>query len=93
MASDGLTGTCTHETNASINTSFNFRALVQSFLPKGQDWGPRDGGIAAIFAFVAAYAALHVMVLMARSISFTPYVIYRLALGGFLLAYFGLSAT
>ena len=53
----------------------------------------RDSGIAAIFAFVAAYAALHVMVMMARSISFTPYVIYRLALGGFLLAYFGLSTT
>jgi len=36
--------TCTHETNASINTSFNLPMLLKSFLPWGTEWGPRDGG-------------------------------------------------
>ncbi len=50
----------------------------------------RDGTIAAVFAFFAALAALWIMMRLLRSISFTPYVIYRCALGLFLLwlAYF-----
>ncbi len=40
--------TCTHETNASINTSFNLPMLLKSFLPGGTQWGPRDGGEAAV---------------------------------------------
>lgn len=39
--------TCTHETNASINTSFNLPMLLKSFLPGSAEWGPRDGGGAA----------------------------------------------
>ncbi|BAQ71104.1 undecaprenyl pyrophosphate phosphatase [Rhodovulum sulfidophilum] len=45
----------------------------------------RDGAIAAGFTFVAALAALVVMMRLARSVSFTPYVIYRVILGLVLL--------
>lgn len=41
----------------------------------------RDGAIAAAMAFVAALAALHFMMQLLRSVSFTPYVIYRVVLG------------
>ena len=47
----------------------------------------RDGAIAAVFSFVSALLALSLMMRLLRSISFTPYVIYRMALGAFLLAY------
>lgn len=47
----------------------------------------RDGAIAAGFAFVAALLALTLMMRLLRSVSFTPYVIYRVALGLALLAY------
>ena len=50
------------------------------------DWAAaRDGAIAAALAFVAAYLALAVMMRLLRSVSFTPYVIYRIVLGGVLL--------
>lgn len=45
----------------------------------------RDGAIAAAFSFFAALAALIVMMKLLRSVSFTPYVVYRLALGAVLL--------
>ncbi|TCO69929.1 undecaprenyl-diphosphate phosphatase [Rhodovulum euryhalinum] len=45
----------------------------------------RDGAIAAGFAFVSALAALAAMMRLARSISFTPYVVYRVVLGVVLL--------
>lgn len=45
----------------------------------------RDSAIAAGFAFVAALLALHFMMRLLRSVSFTPYVIYRIALGLILL--------
>ncbi len=45
----------------------------------------RDGAIAAVFAFVAALLALSLMMRLLRSISFTPYVIYRVVLGAILL--------
>lgn len=50
----------------------------------------RDGAIAAAFSFVAALFALTLMMRLLRSISFTPYVVYRVVLGIFLLwiAYF-----
>lgn len=47
----------------------------------------RDGLIAAFFAFVAALGALHFMMRLLKSVSFTPYVIYRVCLGLALLAY------
>ncbi len=45
----------------------------------------RDSLIAAVFAFAAALAALHFMMRLLRSVSFTPYVLYRIALGIVLL--------
>lgn len=45
----------------------------------------KDGAIAAAMSFVAAFAALALMMRLLRSVSFTPYVIYRVALGCALL--------
>ncbi|MGR3316769.1 MAG: undecaprenyl-diphosphate phosphatase [Roseovarius indicus] len=45
----------------------------------------RDCGIAAALAFVAALLALTIMMRLLRSVSFTPYVIYRVVLGVILL--------
>ncbi|NNE81776.1 MAG: undecaprenyl-diphosphate phosphatase [Silicimonas sp.] len=47
----------------------------------------RDGAIAAVFAFFASLAALHFMMRLLRSVSFAPYVIYRISLGSALLVY------
>ena len=41
----------------------------------------RDGAIAAAFAFVSALGALALMMRLLRSVSYTPYVIYRVILG------------
>lgn len=45
----------------------------------------RDLAIAAALSFVAALAALAIMMRLLNSVSFTPYVIYRVALGVILL--------
>lgn len=45
----------------------------------------RDGAIAAAMAFVSAIAALTLMMRLLKTVSFTPYVIYRLLLGVVLL--------
>lgn len=45
----------------------------------------RDGAIAAAISFVAALLALSIMMRLLRHVSFTPYVIYRVALGIVLL--------
>ncbi|MDH5797798.1 MAG: undecaprenyl-diphosphatase, partial [Paracoccaceae bacterium] len=45
----------------------------------------RDATIGALFAFVAAIGALSLMMRLLRTVSFTPYVIYRIALGLVLL--------
>lgn len=45
----------------------------------------RDGVIAAVFAFLCALLALAIMMRLLKSISFTPYVIYRCALGASLI--------
>lgn len=44
-----------------------------------------SAAVAAVLAFVAAYAALALMMRFLRRVSFTPYVIYRLVLGAVLL--------
>jgi len=41
----------------------------------------RNGAIAAVFSFGAAIIALSLMMRLLRSVSFTPYVIYRVILG------------
>lgn len=45
----------------------------------------RDGAIAAAMAFVAALGALSLMMRLLRSVSFTPYVVYRIIFGVILL--------
>ncbi|MDJ0825067.1 MAG: undecaprenyl-diphosphate phosphatase [Rhodobacter sp.] len=45
----------------------------------------RDAALAALFAFVAALLALTLMMRLLQSVSLTPYVIYRVALGIVLL--------
>ncbi|MEM8957148.1 MAG: undecaprenyl-diphosphate phosphatase [Pseudomonadota bacterium] len=45
----------------------------------------RDGAIAALFAFLSALAALALMFRLLKSVSFTPYVVYRVVLGIVLL--------
>lgn len=45
----------------------------------------RDAAIAAAFAFLAALFALAFMMRILRSVSFTPYVLYRVVLGIVLL--------
>jgi undecaprenyl-diphosphatase len=45
----------------------------------------RDGVIVAIFSFIAALLALTLMMRLLKSVSFTPYVIYRVILGLVLL--------
>jgi undecaprenyl-diphosphatase len=45
----------------------------------------RDGAIAAALAFLSALLALGVMMRLLRSVSFTPYVVYRIGLGAVLL--------
>ena len=45
----------------------------------------RDSAIAAAFSFLAALVALSLMMRLLRSISFTPYVVYRVLLGLILL--------
>ncbi len=45
----------------------------------------KDGAIAAAFAFLSALLALTLMMRLLRSVSFTPYVIYRVILGAILL--------
>lgn len=47
----------------------------------------QDAAIAAVFAFAAAFLALALMMRLLRSVSFTPYVIYRIILGAVLLVY------
>ncbi len=61
-------------------TLLGAKALVDA------DWaGLRSGAIAVVFAFAAALIALSLMMRLLRSISFTPYVIYRVILGVVLL--------
>lgn len=45
----------------------------------------RDALIVVLFSFLAALAALGIMMRLLRSVSFTPYVIYRILLGTLLL--------
>lgn len=45
----------------------------------------RDATLAAFMSFVAAYLALAMMMKLLHRVSFTPYVIYRIALGSVLL--------
>jgi undecaprenyl-diphosphatase len=70
----------------SIPTILASGALLSLDVIGQADWALlRDAAIAAAIAFVAALGALALMMRLLRSVSFTPYVIYRIALGLVLL--------
>jgi undecaprenyl-diphosphatase len=71
----------------SIPTIIASGALLGLDVVRLADWqAARDGAIAAVISFFAAWAALVFMMKLLRSVSFTPYVIYRIGLGVVLLA-------
>lgn len=71
----------------SIPTICASGALLSMNVAAEADWQTaRDGLIAAILAFVAALVALSLMMRLLKSVSFTPYVVYRIALGIVLLS-------
>ncbi len=70
----------------SIPTIFASGVLLGAEVVASADMAAaRDGAVAAVLAFVAALLALSLMMRLLKSVSFTPYVIYRIALGGVLL--------
>ncbi len=70
----------------SIPTILASGALLSLDVVGRADWAvARDGSIAAVIAFAAALAALALMMRLLRAVSFTPYVVYRVALGTLLL--------
>tara|TARA_R110002051_G_scaffold168649_1_gene239241 strand:+ start:1219 stop:2022 length:804 start_codon:yes stop_codon:yes gene_type:complete len=72
----------------SIPTILASGALLSLDVIGQADWQlAQDASIAAAFAFVAALVALTLMMRLLRSVSFTPYVIYRVILGIILLVY------
>lgn len=70
----------------SIPTIFASGALLGAEVAATADAAAaRDGAIVALFAFISALLALSLMMRLLRSVSFTPYVIYRVILGLVLL--------
>ena len=71
----------------SIPTIIASAVLLGSEAALSADWAAlRNGFIAAIFAFISGLIALKVMMHFLLTVSFTPYVIYRVILGAILLA-------
>lgn len=82
----------TRESAARLSMLMSIPTIVASGILLGADAAVsanmtalRDGAIAAGFAFVAALLALTFMMRLLKSVSFTPYVIYRVVLGVILL--------
>ncbi len=59
--------------------------LSVDVIREANDQLAKEGAIAAAFAFVSALLALSLMMRLLRSVSFTPYVVYRVVLGIVLL--------
>ena len=57
--------------------------VARSPIDDGLWW---QAGLGAVMAFGAAYLALALMMRFLNAVSFTPYIIYRVALGVVLLA-------
>ncbi|MBM7069121.1 undecaprenyl-diphosphate phosphatase [Actibacterium sp. 188UL27-1] len=83
----------TREEAARISMLMSIPTIAASGLVLGvdviglSDWSlARDALIAAVFAFVSALIALAAMMYFLKTISFTPYVVYRVILGIILLA-------
>lgn len=71
----------------SIPTIFASGSLIGFDVVSSMDGAAaRDAAIAALLSFGAALLALHFMMRLLRTVSFTPYVIYRVVLGVVLLA-------
>ena len=71
----------------SIPTILASAALLSLDVLGGADPGPiGDIAIVAGLSCVAALFALTIMMRLLKSVSYTPYVIYRVVLGGLLLA-------
>lgn len=45
----------------------------------------RDGFIAGVFSAISAFIALSIMMRWLEKVSFTPYVVYRIVIGMFLI--------
>lgn len=80
------------EASARLAMLMSIPAILASggylLLDTGSEWTPdriRECAIAAALAFVAALLALKLMMKLLQSVSFTPYVIYRVLLGSLLL--------
>lgn len=72
----------------SIPTIIASGALLGIDVVQEADWSmAKDAGIAAAMAFIAALFALTLMMRLLRSVSYTPYVIYRVILGLVLLGF------
>ena len=72
----------------SIPTIFASAVLLCADVVKEANYGAvHDAALAALFAFGSALLALTLMMRLLRSVSFTPYVIYRVILGVVLLVY------
>jgi len=69
----------------SIPTIIASGAVISLDIAGGSPGVFRDAAIAAGLAFVSALAALALMMRLLASVSFTPYVIYRVILGVILL--------
>ncbi len=70
----------------SVPTIMASGLLLGKDVVEAGDWSLlKEAGIAAALAFVAALFALTLMMRLLKSTSFTPYVIYRIGLGGVLL--------
>jgi undecaprenyl-diphosphatase len=76
----------------SIPTIIASGVLLGAEVVGDADWAIlRDAAIGAAFAFVAALLALVLMMRLLKSVSFTPYVVYRVVLG-VVLIWWGYSA-
>jgi undecaprenyl-diphosphatase len=70
----------------SIPTILASGVLLGAEVAASANWQvARDGAIAAVLSFLAALLALSVMMRLLRSVSYTPYVVYRVVLGAILL--------
>ena len=82
----GLSGAARLAMLMSIPTIIASAALLSLDVVGTADAGAlRDIGIVMAMSFVAALFALTIMMRLLRSVSFTPYVIYRIGLGVVLL--------
>ncbi|WP_425040198.1 undecaprenyl-diphosphate phosphatase [Primorskyibacter sp. S187A] len=76
----------------SIPTIIASGVLLGAEVVGDADWALlRDAAIGAAFAFLAALLALTLMMRLLKSVSFTPYVVYRVVLG-VVLIWWGYSA-